>query len=107
INNGNLAVDGTGNPAVYTTLSFNANTTLQGTGTVSLSISGNNYNAALAENSYASTTALNNVSNTIQGAGSIVVNVLNNEAGGTINANSSIANQQLVIYGLGGYPPVQ
>jgi hypothetical protein len=104
INNGNLEVDGSaGNPTLDATLSFNANTTLQGGGTVTLTIGNspsNSYNAVMSETSLDPTTGLNNVSNTIQGAGNIVVNVLNNEAGGTINANSSIAGQQLGIYGV-------
>jgi hypothetical protein len=81
-NNGNIQLSGGGYGGAY--LGFNANTTLQGGGTVTLGGNGYNY---LFEN--AGNVTLTNAGNTIQGAGEIGYNGLSvvNGTAGTILAN--------------------
>ena len=87
-NKGNIQMNGGG---ANTFLSLEANTTLQGGGTVTLSTAGGGGPAIIEQAVGLSGLTLTNVDNTIQGAGIIGFNGLSlvNQAGGTVNANVS------------------
>ncbi len=97
INNGQILLNGGG--GTNTVLGLNANTTLQGGGTVTLSTAGGGGNAFIDQ--AAGGLTLNNVDNTIQGAGIIGQNGLSvvNGAAGTILAN---APDQTLLFNGGG-----
>ena len=96
-NKGNIQVNAGGGNNTF--LILNANTTLQGGGTVTLSTAGGVGNAFIEQASSGLT--LTNVDNTIQGAGIIGNNGLSlvNQAGGTILANA--LSQTLLLNGGG------
>ena len=113
INNGQILLNGGGGTNTF--LGLNANTTLQGGGTVTLSTAGGGGSAYIQQQVGGLT--LTNVNNTIQGAG-VIGNgglALVNQA--TINANSSgqgllfngsggITNSSLMEASGGGYPAI-
>src|SRR5271167_4089965 len=92
-NNNNFLVMATGNGNNSALEIDDANVTLQGGGTVTLSTASGGGNALLLQ--AAGGLTLTNVNNTIQGEGIIGFNGLTlvNEAGGTINANSMGGSQ--------------
>ena len=97
-NTGNIQVNaGSGN---NTDLALNANTTLNGGGTVTLSTVSGTGTAFIVQNSGGLT--LTNFNNTIQGAGTIGDGGLTllNQSGGTILAN--VSGQTLLVNGSGG-----